>query len=345
MENQINIELPAVEFVLILPKPRIDNWLEVKVEEDELIWVESVQLTRFDAKLRFKLEMFGTSFICQDCHIVTKNQCALTQHMKVCARMHPTKFECDNCGEKFKEKLLMQRHILKHSNERKFCCLKCGSRFKTKYELIKHSQIKRMYKCLVCETKFSCKLLFNHHRRKCHVGLMQCNQCLYKTSVETYLVRHKKIHDKSFACEICQRKFSYNQALKSHQIQFNHGIFAETFEGKFECEKCEKSFSNSLYLKRHQIKVHDKTKVKCEVCSKICKNQIALYHHSLSHIEIKCLICHKIFSKRSIWYHRQIHFNKKIFQCDRCVYSNKAKRNLKKHIESKHLSRKHVKNL
>lgn len=135
---------PPVEFVLILPRPTHD-WPAIKQEDVKLKWVESAQLTKFDAKRPSDSELFQTFLICQHCHLVMKHQCNLTRHLKTCSKLNPKGFECDICGESVQAKSRMRKHMPKHSSEKKFRCTKCGFKFKRNWLIIRRHTTNRLH--------------------------------------------------------------------------------------------------------------------------------------------------------------------------------------------------------
>lgn len=164
----------------------------------------------------------------------------------------------------------MQR---KHSSEKKFDCSNCGLRFKTTGELLQHSRSERLNKCSSCDVELLCKLLLDRHQKEFHGNVLKCHACHYQTKSHKLLNKHRKTHVKPVACTGCE-KFV-------HQMQHRHGIQAATPDKTtFDCDKCDRKCSSKIYLKCHQRNVHKVEEAKCKVCGRICRNRHLLQKKS-----------------------------------------------------------------
>lgn len=221
----------------------------------------------------------------------------------------------------------------KRNPQKKHSCTKCGHGFRSQADLWIHSNSKKIYQCVACDANFSCKLLRDRHRKELHEDLLKGDTAQRATG------KHKATHGQLIACSTCQKLCSTYDRLREHQRQHRHGIFTNAPDVAFICDICEKTFSSAKYLKSHQGQAHDEKEAKCELCGKICKNRESLRSHSRYHVKVECPACLKIFTKRSLHGHMLTHSSENRFECDLCDHFTIWKKNLRKHIQEKHLQK------
>lgn len=125
---------------------------------------------------------------------------------------------------------------------------------------VKHSlRERRLHKCVNCNALFPNNLLLDGHRSKCHGNMFECDRCPYQTKVKTDLTMHRKTHDKTYCCFICQKKFKLN----FQQTQQRPRIYATGSDEIFSCGKCEEIFKNKTDLLPHSS---NKKIYKCVAC-------------------------------------------------------------------------------
>uniref|UniRef100_A0A8C6U963 C2H2-type domain-containing protein n=1 Tax=Neogobius melanostomus TaxID=47308 RepID=A0A8C6U963_9GOBI len=180
-------------------------------------------------------------------------------------------FICSDCGKGFKDKFVLQRHVLYvHRGERPHECSVCGKSFKTKTVLKDHVKIhtgERSHICPVCEKGFikkfdlSQEVGLNEHL-KTHVDegtLDNCPDCgmsfRFNSQLQMHLSHHKK--ERPHKCSVCEKTFTQKSTLKDH-------MKIHTGDKSFGCSFCKKCFVKKSDLTRHQIFVH----YVCPVCSK-----------------------------------------------------------------------------
>lgn len=84
-----------------------------------------------------------------------------------------------------------------------------------------------------------------------------CEICQKRFAMKTYLKRHCLIHSerKPVTCEVYQKEFATESYLKKHLV-------IHTEEKPFSCELCQKRFSMKNYLTRH-LSTHTRENASC----------------------------------------------------------------------------------
>lgn len=199
-------------------------------------------------------------------------------HILLAYSSSPTKVNSDvackwyNCDKKYKQKIHMQAHVIKHTGEKSIACYNCGASFVTKYKM------------------------FDHLRRQME-GEYECSQCFRCFPIEKYLLIHMKAHVNYFKCTLCDMSCASQSQLAKH-IRYRH-----IKERPFQCKDCPFKAVTKRDLDIH-ANTHDKDFViKCPVvnCEYTCRVITALKKHDeLEHGQIpkiyKCHICDKTFN-------------------------------------------------
>ncbi|XP_070493222.1 zinc finger protein 652-B-like [Chironomus tepperi] len=163
---------------------------------------------------------------CSICGKIFKNKRNLAQHEKTHKILLPHEyFYCDLCGNKFKEKLLMQIHIRKrHIQKIRYQCELCTCSYTTNHSLQIHIKVRhkniREWICNWCGKDFGEKKKLVAHER-IHTGEQPyiCQYCDAKFTHQTDYRRHKWNHEgrKSFKCQMCGEGFVKRSELISHK--------------------------------------------------------------------------------------------------------------------------------
>ncbi|KAM4642071.1 uncharacterized protein O3C94_016444 [Discoglossus pictus] len=157
-----------------------------------------------------------------------------------------------------------------------------------------------------------------------------CSDCGKCFSVQSNLIRHKKIHtgEKPFPCPECGKCFTEKSHFVVHQrIHFG--------EKPFVCSECGKCFTVQSNLVRHK-KIHTGWKpFSCSECGKCFSERPHLINHQSVHTGEKpfsCSECGKCFSKKTdIIKHRRIHTGERPFACSECGKCFTQRSNLTTH--------------
>ena len=153
----------------------------------------------------------------------------------------PTICKCDICGSTYNSAgALTQHYLALHPvRNRKFNCDTCGKKFVHKHDVTRHEK-----------THHPTAESTDIHKSKqfvCKIVKPDDTECGQSFGYKTHLTRHVRIHhseDKEVhQCEICEKVFSRDDALRRH---------IRTHASKeLICPDCGKEFSRLDHLKKH----------------------------------------------------------------------------------------------
>ena len=235
-----------------------------------------------------------------------------------------------------------------HEVKKPYKCEVCNISFaykqgmKTHIEAV-HEGIK-FFNCKFCKLKTKSKADLETHMLSIHDGKKpECHICNITFWKEDHLNRHmKNVHNEkpSYSCHICGYKTIDKDYMRKH--------IAMVHEGKkpFKCQICDKSFGMNSGLKKHIGTVHgapieERKSWPCEICKKSFTSRSVLnLHISGVHEEKKfsCDICNASFShKHHVKSHNEaIHEGIKNFACNICNHEFYQKSDFVKHFDKYH---------
>jgi len=189
-----------------------------------------------------------------NCGISFDSEKARTKHVN----LYHSKFKCTECPLTFRNKFLLQDHILnprdKHDPDYNSTeCATCGETFETYVNLKAHKKSKHGIgnekPCPICGEMIVNK---KKHFRKCHFNLFECSICgkVVKNIVNHTLTVHGSEEDKRFKCHICGKGFILKDKLVSHLAIHSD---ARPYVCKFNCGFRSKTLGN---LKKHESGKH-----------------------------------------------------------------------------------------
>ncbi|PIO22566.1 hypothetical protein AB205_0082870, partial [Aquarana catesbeiana] len=207
---------------------------------------------------------------------------------------------CSECGQSFKRKDHLRRHMRIHTGEN-FPCEECGKCFMRKDKLTSHLRIHTGEKLPTCT---------------------ECGKCF---SHKESLVKHLKIHtgEKPFSCPDCGKHFSQKNNLWNHQK-----LHLDTSSLSFL--ECGKPFIITTEPTIHQGG-HTKKLFPCSECGKLSISKSHLIVHQRSHTE-----CGKTYVENAdLLKHLRSHTGERPFPCSMCGKCFARKSSLVKH-QSRH---------
>ena len=219
--------------------------------------------------------------------------------------------------------------------------------------------------CGSCREVFRNKKLYIKHYIEMHTIMLKqfdwCNDCGFWLKSIDARYHRKKVHSKTYVCDVCRKAFKTQQQLNNHKV--SHA------EATKPCEYCGKKFKTANQLHRHVVYVHETSEKNhrcahcgkyykspeslqshidmyhgapveyaCEVCGKCFKTAPGRRVHMLTHTEdrpFKCTKCQKGFkSSMRLKLHMVSHSDERKYKCDLCEWSFKQKNHLIYHMRS-----------
>jgi KRAB domain-containing zinc finger protein len=165
---------------------------------------------------------------------------------------------CNICGQKYRDRSKLKKHILWKHETLEFSCDQCKFRAPSEKYVVEHKAYKHEGKgprCDQCDFVAMSKKRLNTHLLNVHgEGLKLLNVsvgCPHPGCNKTYannigLKRHIMLHtgERPYKCDSCEKSFIQKGTLKEH-------IRVHTGEKPFKCLHCDKAFTQSVGLKSH----------------------------------------------------------------------------------------------
>lgn len=108
------------------------------------------------------------------------------------------RFDCEECGKSFNQKINLTCHMRVHTGERPYACTECEAAFKQKSALDNHKRIhtgEMPFPCRVCKARFRQRSALDvHSRRHTNERPYCCDQCDASYHQKSGLNAHKLKH-------------------------------------------------------------------------------------------------------------------------------------------------------
>ena len=263
---------------------------------------------------------------CDTCLSMFKSLQSLQRHHR---KAHTQAvWRCFVCWQAVDSLRRMKRHVATHG-ERNSCAV-CLMPFETKALLKLHvtrkhpeTQVKNNF-CELCQKHYD-NQGFSEHARGVHgIGLdtsieLKCDQCDKVLPNSICLIRHMKVHKKSFNCQYCGKPFNNRTNLDNHER-------THTGEKPYFCPECDRSFTSKQVRDTHIKTFHRQNPYACKRCNRRCESKASFIRHMRSHAGItpyECPMCgKKMTTEYSLKMHIQaIHDRKMPFKCEICEKS------------------------
>ncbi|XP_071540795.1 uncharacterized protein [Panulirus ornatus] len=193
-------------------------------------------------------------------------------------------YKCGECKARYRSKVALLRHAVKHSGEKPFACSECGKGLSSQCALSEHMNI--------------------HTNNRPH----RCDECGLESRQLSVHLRHLLTHQSHpehlYSCSVCAKTFKQNEYLRKHMRK-------HTGEKPFACRECSKSFTCKSELNRHSKRHSSERPHMCSDCGQSFKMRHNLRRHLKAHSgtqQWKCLLCSLVFSKpKLLEAHRKTH--------------------------------------
>lgn len=269
---------------------------------------------------------------------------------------------CKHCQKSFSCSSTLRLHeISKHStsSDGNYCKL-CEINFLTHHEYKRHFKSVHVpsISCQHCSKPFVSEESLRSHIRQFHDSTknIKCNQikcnAIFNSNnkmEEHFKLKHTKIDEKIFICDLCGVSYSRKDRLKDHLLSHHiekvksykckfcdFSTHRETYLGvhvrlhteepKYSCTICEKTFITEVVLRAHIKNVHEKTRevLLCWICNTECSSEAVIERHmkSCHSNEIpgfECEHCQKTFYTEIVMMR---HIQNQHFQSVQCTFEN-----------------------
>lgn len=220
----------------------------------------------------------------EEAHVETTKRRYKKRTLERCSS--PLNFECDFCQESFRKKVLIEEHMLFHSQELKpdVVCLECPAKFFTAKQMRRHlakehpkqgtvnvsSVISRYLFCELCQERKRFKRFqdMTDHMEDEHETrgyAVCCEKKFYgKSSFRNHVDMH--VNPVDYLCTICNKLLPNRRSYREHIVRHQPDS-----ERKHQCDRCNKKFFLAYDLRRHIAQTHDKSpedSVRCEECDR-----------------------------------------------------------------------------
>ncbi|KAH8362930.1 hypothetical protein KR084_003223 [Drosophila pseudotakahashii] len=183
---------------------------------------------------------------------------ASRSHLKYHLSSHEdkSKYSCSVCQKSFKQKVILQRHMLTHNQEQHVCQI-CQKVFRRQSSLASHlaihSDLGLPYKCELCSKSFQNKANLNQHLRKHDKNSIRhkCKVCQKSFLRQSTLRLHTKRHSnrERQSCSLCGKSYNDADALGRHLRQH------KTME-RYRCIECDITVNRKDNMLRHLRSMH-----------------------------------------------------------------------------------------
>lgn len=276
-----------------------------------------------------------------ECHEELPTEDRLNNRLE-CAQNIGISFKCKICALKSPNLKQLQEHIVCHAKKKVFRCSYCSRTTTNEMRLSKHEKIHEKLEnqsktvdvqnaCQICHQQFSSKDLLEIHE---NTHKFKCGECEKVFDTISHHRQHMpcKKNPKQFACEMCDKTFFSQSALKLH-----FWVHRTVQERPYGCSKCSKKFPTPNALAAHE-KIHTRTEYqphKCEKCPKKFATIFNLNAHRKLHTGeglFDCSFCDKKFHTKNLKHqHEKTHSEDRPFFCSYCAKRFKSDRTLEEH--------------
>ena len=310
---------------------------------------------------------------------IDKTKCKLTVQLE---QIQLGYFECAHCEKIFEYEVLLNIHCREYHGIKnkeyhlKKTEIKYEPNIEDSFSLSRKNYVQKnnnfggiSYGCNKCSNSFNSAHVLKLH--ECSVNNVTKENKDRNTKKTEYVKKKYEnlVHEVSYQCDKCERKYSKKRDLEYHISSIHEG---KAGINSYKCNQCpgDLEFRLKEDFRRHNLKIHNIKDHSCKICTKRFgrRSELNLHIRSVHEgINIMCDYCSKTFSKKgdlnrhiqkihtgiheckkcgktfsqSRYLNQHINFlhtkgRVKTFKCEKCDYTSHNNSNLNKHIIAIH---------
>jgi DNA-directed RNA polymerase subunit RPC12/RpoP len=235
-----------------------------------------------------------------------------------------TQYQCPHCWAKFKTKIGIESHLIKHFEKNENPLLNATlTSVQFEPSIVPEStktlpkQPQRKYNCFQCSKSYNTRWeLTRHTRSHSATKSYKCPHCASAYQCNASLTRHLKTHPcETFRCNLCKVLHKSKLELENHRCQ----ALIQEMNDTFKCSLCEATFKCRVSLNRHLIEKHSSIKYQCAHCPEIMETKSKIKAHLVRHFPCNY---NKTDSQGKLFR----------FQCHHCPEIMATRTTMKKHV-------------
>ncbi|XP_055609721.1 transcription factor grauzone-like [Uranotaenia lowii] len=203
-----------------------------------------------------KIHSVDQPFKCEKCEQRFPKEYLLKAHL-----VTHVQAECNICNKVLASVNSLRNHIsIVHNGESKRICDTCGQQFRTKLAMEKHIKVHmginpiQRVQCHICSKWVNGKTNLRMHIKTVHNeknGPVLCDICNQQYPNHRAMYSHKqRVHvEEKFECEFCGKKFKRKIYLKEHRA-------SHTGEALYSCDLCGMTTNSNANLYSHKKSKH-----------------------------------------------------------------------------------------
>ena len=280
--EQINNEMISTEIKIENEENKEEILEQIEMKQNKkktkskTINKEKEKKPKQNQKEKKEKEKREKKYVCEVCGHTCNTNGAYHSHIKI-HNPNATKYECPECGKKFKRMSEVRRHQKSHTGEKNFVCphKNCGRSFMTKQYLEKHIQSHKTnisYQCTYrgCEKAFFMKTELIAHVQEEHKDMSGSKKG-------------------AFCCphEGCKRVFEFPSHLYKHcAAQHQQCEHVCCFDGCYEVfDREELLFEHITSVHNMDPKKYHEEKEECPKCGVVVLKRAMQQHMRKAHTE------------------------------------------------------------
>ncbi|XP_077287314.1 uncharacterized protein LOC143912046 [Arctopsyche grandis] len=220
-------------------------------------------------------------FICQDCNINFTTKMDLIIHHREHLEINPYMCKIIGCNFDIRTKEALRHHMYTHA-VKKFVCNQCGARYRRKVEMMRHKvrhlDEGRQFRCglcfVICKNRLSLKAHLKNHEngRRFKCDFPGCPKAFFSNSDLTIHLRSHS-NDKCFKCPSCICAYISRSQLNRHLRRHEK-------PGPTKCDKCSEIFDDYGSFCNHRIATHGEWQPhRCKGCNQGYQSEQQLQKH------------------------------------------------------------------